>query len=81
MRLMSYSSNRKKALDGSLPIEHRLSHLRSCALHMANKYEVDRSLILAKISIEGKYEQLPAAEVIESAVARLDQIKNFGLGS
>ena len=48
---------------------------------MANKYEVDRSLILAKISIEGKYEQPPDAEVIERAVARLDQIKNLGLGS
>jgi hypothetical protein len=43
---MSYSSNRHLVNDESLPLDHRASHARSCALHVANKLGVDREAII-----------------------------------
>ena len=47
---MSFSSNRKAVRDESLPLEHRASHARSCALHVANKLGVPRSVILGEVA-------------------------------
>jgi hypothetical protein len=47
---MSFSSNRKAVLDASLPLEHRASHARSCALHVANKLGVPRSVVLVEVA-------------------------------
>jgi len=47
---MSFSSNRKAVLDESLPLEHRASHARSCALHVANKLGVPRSVVLVEVA-------------------------------
>lgn len=43
---MSYSSNRRLVNDESLPLAHRASHARSCALHVANKLGVNREAII-----------------------------------
>jgi hypothetical protein len=43
---MSFSTNRRNALDPNRPMAHRLSHARSCAMLMGEKYKVPRSVIL-----------------------------------
>ncbi len=43
---MSFSSNSNRVKDESLPLKHRASHARSCALHVANKLGVDREEII-----------------------------------
>lgn len=49
LRPMSFSSNRKVVFDESQPLVHRASHARSCALHVANKLGVRRSVVLAEV--------------------------------
>lgn len=43
---MSFSSNRRLLQDESLAVEHRASHARSCALHVANKLGVERETVI-----------------------------------
>lgn len=43
---MSYSSHRKAVRNPSLPFPHRASHLRSCALLVANKLAVPRDAVI-----------------------------------
>ena len=47
---MSFNSHRRKLLDEALPFEHRASHLRSCALLIANKLGVDRERVIALVA-------------------------------
>lgn len=47
---MSYNSNRRALLDTSLPLEHRASHARSCALHVANKLGVKREDVMERVA-------------------------------
>ncbi len=77
---MSYSAHHRQSLDSTLPIEHRISHVRSCAVHMSQKYHVSRSEILEKINIADKYDQdkYPTAAELENAIAKLDLIKERG---
>jgi hypothetical protein len=35
--------------DATLPLEHRASHARSCALHVANKLAVKRGAVLEHV--------------------------------
>lgn len=78
---MSYSSHRKQSLDAGLPIRHRLSHVRSCAVCVAEKYRVSRSVILHLIAIADAYEEheLPSSRHIGDAVQALDEIRASGL--
>jgi hypothetical protein len=78
---MSYSANMRDARDDRLPLRHRISHLRSCANHMAQKYRVPRSVVLELINIKAKYatNELPSPEVLLQAASMLDQIKRDGL--
>jgi hypothetical protein len=78
---MSYSANMRDARDDRLPLQHRVSHLRSCANHMAQKYGVPRSAILERIQIKPAYapDELPSSEAVLRAAAMLDQIKGEGL--
>lgn len=46
---MSWNSHRRKLLDGSQPLAHRASHLRSCALLLAQKRGVTRAQIIALV--------------------------------
>lgn len=47
---MSFSSNRKKLLNESEPLDHRASHARSCALHVANKLGVEREAVIELVA-------------------------------
>ena len=78
---MSYSAHMRDTRDERLPLRHRISHLRSCANHMAQKYRVPRSVILERINIKPMYDtnELPSPEVVLQAAAVLDQIKREGL--
>jgi len=80
---MSYSTHRKRSLDVDLPIRHRLSHVRSCAVHVAQEYRVSRSVVLDLIRIAGACEErdLPSSLQIGKAIEALDQIKECGLPS
>lgn len=46
---MSYTSHRKAVLDESLPMPHRASHARSCALLVARKCGTTREEILSRL--------------------------------
>ncbi len=78
---MSYSANIRDARDERLPLRHRISHLRSCANHIAEKYRVPRSVILERIHIEPEYgdDDLPSSEAVLQSAVMLDQIKREGL--
>lgn len=43
---MSFSSNRRDALDSTLPLKHRASHARSCAVRVSEKYGVKRDVVI-----------------------------------
>jgi hypothetical protein len=71
----------RDARDERLPLRHRISHLRSCANHMADKHHVPRSVILEQIGIKDQYGagDLPSAPAVLHAAALLDRIKHKGL--
>ncbi len=82
---MSYSVHRRKVADATVPLEHRASHARSCALHVANKLAVERSAILEHVKrqtgvdldMPGSYEALAVAfasiEALRSGEQKLAQ--------
>jgi hypothetical protein len=47
---MSFGSHCNAVLDQTLPLEHRASHARSCALHVANKLGLKRSDVLREVA-------------------------------
>jgi hypothetical protein len=47
---MSYSVHRRSLTDVAIPIEQRASHARSCALHVAQKLGVKRSVVIAHVA-------------------------------
>lgn len=49
---MSFNSHRRKLLDESEPLEHRASHARSCALHVANKLGLEREVVIELVASE-----------------------------
>lgn len=79
---MSFSSHRRDALDTSLPLPHRQSHARSCAMLMGQKCLVHRSVILDLVQqVCGTDLNRPAteAELVEAMLV-LQRIKTAGLG-
>lgn len=46
---MLFSAHRRDALNQSLAMNYRASHARSCALHVAQKYKVKRSVVIALV--------------------------------
>lgn len=46
---MSYSSNRRDARDPARPLNHRVSHARSCAMLIAQKFNVHRDAVLERV--------------------------------
>ena len=78
---MSFSTNRKAALDQNLPMQHRLSHVRSCAMLMGQKYKVPRSAILDYVRVISAIDltkTVTDSELIE-AIRVLELIKKNGL--
>ncbi len=43
---MSFNSHKRKVLDESEPLQHRASHARSCALHVANALGLERDAVI-----------------------------------
>ncbi len=78
---MSFSSHRRDALDPNLPLPHRQSHARSCAMLMGQKYRVPRSVILDFVRQAcGADLMCPVSEAdLIVAVGVLDRIKAIGL--
>jgi hypothetical protein len=77
---VSFSAHRRDALDPSLPIAHRLSHVRSCAMLMGQKYKVRRSVILDLVKHSCGADlmgQVSESEIVE-AIRLLDRIKADG---
>lgn len=80
---MSYSTNRRDALDPTLPIAHRMSHARSCAMLMSQKFRVPRSAIIDLVRQScGVDLASPASKTgIVEAIGALDRIKAEGVGA
>ena len=78
---MSYSNHRRLALDPSVPVPHRLSHARSCAVHVSQKHHVRRSVIIAHVRQMSGVDltALEHSDGIERAIAALDQLRTAGL--
>ena len=78
---MSYSNHRRLALDPKVPMAQRMSHARSCAVHVSKKHRVQRSVIIAEVQqICGV--DLTAAQApdgIERAIAALDEVRSAGV--
>jgi hypothetical protein len=80
---MSFSAHRRDALDGSKPLAHRLSHARSCAMLLGQKYKVPRSAILLAVRDSSGVDltcALTEEELIE-AVRHLSKIKTDGFSA
>ncbi|MFN5944389.1 MAG: hypothetical protein ACK5ZG_13375 [Phycisphaerae bacterium] len=80
---MSFSAHKRDALDRQLPVDHRMSHLRSCAMLMGQKYRVPRSLICERVvQMCGVDISKVASELeIQLAVQALTAIKESGLNA
>jgi hypothetical protein len=78
---VSFSTKRRDALDQSLPLPHRMSSARSCAMLMGQKYKVRRSAILDLVHrMCGVDLMTPASESeLVAAVHVLDRIKAEGM--
>lgn len=72
---MSFNSHRRKLLDDTEPLEHRASHARSCAHHVANALGLDRESVLKLVAQksgvdlhrpQSKIELLAALAALES---------------
>lgn len=46
---MSFSSNRRDALDATLLLSHRVSHARSCAMLVGQKWRVKRDAVIEAV--------------------------------
>ena len=71
---MSYSSHRKKALDITQPIKHRVSHARSCTVCVSEKFRVNRAAVIDEVlsrsgvdlnSTENSDDLIKALDVLE----------------
>ena len=78
---MSFSTHKRDALDPSRPMNHRMSHVRSCAMLMGQKYRVPRSAIIERVRHSCGIDVLRLGTDLDArrAVAALVHIKNFGL--
>lgn len=78
---MSYSAHRRGALDPETPINHRMSHARSCAMLMGQKYHVHRDVVIETVRLACGVNLTVSgteSEIVE-AVRALDAIKTNGL--
>ena len=78
---MSFSAHKRDALDATVPLNHRMSHLRSCAMLMGQKHRVPRSVIIERVLQRcGVDITLSSSDAgIQRAVQALVHIKEFGL--
>jgi len=77
---MSYSVNKKCVLNDLLPINQRMSRIRSCAVLVCEKWKCHRAIILVQIGIKDSYaeDSYPTESEIKTAMEMLDKIKDTG---
>jgi hypothetical protein len=75
---MSYSVHRRKVADATVPLEHRASHARSCALHVANKLAVKRSAVLERVKQQSGIDlDMPGSdEALAAAFASIEALRS-----
>ena len=75
---MSYSVHRRMVADAAVPLEHRASHARSCALHVANKLAVKRGVVLEHVKRQtGVDLDLPGSdEALAVAFASIEALRS-----
>jgi hypothetical protein len=78
---MSFSAHRRNALDMERLLDHRASHARSCALCVAQKYRVRRSVVIELVRQACGVELMVVGteHEIAAAVAVLTDLKLRGL--
>lgn len=78
---MSFSAHRRDAFDLNLPISNRMSHVRSCAVRVAEKWRVKRSVVLKLIHQKCGVDLMGMGthEDIEVAIRVLEDLKLNGL--
>jgi hypothetical protein len=78
---MSYSANRRDSLNVNLALVQRASHLRSCAVLVAEKFGVKRSVVLDLIKARCGVDPLAIGSEAEigRAIEVLDDLKTRGL--
>lgn len=79
---MSYSSNRRNALDTTQPFAHRTSRARSCAMLIAQKFRVHRDVVLERVQVVSGVDMhaMKTDADIASVIALLEELRFRGLG-
>jgi hypothetical protein len=78
---MSFSANRRDALDRGLPLSYRASHARSCAVLVAEKWRVKRSVVLKAVHQKCGVDLtvIGTDNGIETAIRVLEDLKLHGI--
>ncbi|MEZ6142660.1 MAG: hypothetical protein R3B84_19030 [Zavarzinella sp.] len=78
---MSFSAHKRDALDPTLPLNYRMSHVRSCAMLMGHKYRVHRDVVIDRVrELCGVDVRIVGTEEdAVKAVTALIHIKSVGL--
>ena len=77
---MSYSSNRRNALDETQPLAHRASRARSCAMLVAQKFRVHRDVVIDRVRRESGIDMhAMTTDDIVAVIAFLEDLRFRGL--
>jgi hypothetical protein len=78
---MAYTAHRRIARDVDKPLAHRASSARSCALHVAQKLSVRRSVVIAAVlGATGVDLKKPTSgDAIVSAIEYLELLRMGGI--
>jgi hypothetical protein len=77
---MAYTAHRRIARDADEPLVHRASSARSCALHVAEKLRVRRSVVIAAVleATGVDLKQPPTGDAIVKAIEYLELLRMGG---
>jgi hypothetical protein len=80
--IVSYSSNRRNALDRDQPLAHRASRARSCAMLVAQKFKVHRDVVLERVRERSGVDMSSIARDadIAAAITVLEDLRHRGVG-
>ena len=76
---MAYTAHRRQARDPDEPLAHRALHARSCALHVAEKLRVKRSVVIAAV-LESTGIDLASPASGEAIVKAIDYLELLRMG-
>jgi hypothetical protein len=74
---MSYNTHKRFALDATKPLPHRVSHARSCTVHVASQLHIPRAEIIQRVkSLSGvDLMDVSSGEDLLRALACLDGLR------